>query len=223
MNNLAILNPPESVEIITGMNYDNTTFTKKYVSFYPYRSMHWEEAVSKFGISLPKTIITLGDGVTTCGKCGAKYSGSQSYCTNLIWKYECESNYRNDVVEGHGFVGDKHISGYYRDRAQNIVKTFKHPCGVSYDLKWNLREEFSFQESFFDMLSHLSTMENKDNSDLASFQDFIPHSKYDMIDMNMMRNRVRELERQNVQMVEIIKQIANRMSQAGSALNIGNL
>lgn len=219
MNDLTIYKP-EYVRMPARMSYGSVC--EDNISFYPYSNEYWKEAVEKFSISLPKTILTLADGITVCDACGAKYAGKQFVCTNLIWFFKYKSSYHEIEKRGHAFIGNKHREDDYYKREYEVTQTGQKQCN-STSLIWDLQGNFSFQESFFAMLSRLSSIENKDNSDLARFQDFIPHSKYDMIDMNIMRNRVRELERQNVQMVEIIKQIATRMSQAGSALNIGNL
>lgn len=199
--------------------YSNSIETEN-VPFYPYSNDYWVDVVKKFNISIPKNIITLADGFTTCGNCGAKYVGKPGMCTNSVWLFEWNGNWNTQRVMGHMFVGEIYRRSPSDYHAYKVEKSYFGPCG-SFNLFWTLDEEFRFQQSFFRMLEQLSALSNTDSSIMAPYKDLIP--QYEMIEMNLMRARMMELELRNLQLVGVIKEIASRMSQAGSALNIGNL
>lgn len=217
MNNLVLLDPEF---VLVNVDYKYSSLNKENKSFYPYYNLYWQDAVKIFNISLPSTIVTLADGFSICQDCGAKYVGKQFLCERKVFLYNVEGNWSNPTYYGNLFIGDVHREkgGY----AYKVIKSYEREC-YSTNVKWDLQKEFNFQVSFFNFLNSIAYLPKESNSCLEEFADFIPHSKYDLIDMNIVRARIETLERQNIQLVNVIKEIAQRMSQAGNALNLGNL
>lgn len=188
-----------------------------WVDLYPYSNDSWRETVKKFNITIPETIITLAEGITKCNECGATYAGKPWICTNLVWVFEYRRSWNDTREMGHRFVGEQFRDNY---NTYKVDKSYLGPCG-SHNLSWTLKEAFETQKAFFTMLEHISHIPNSETSILAPYKEILP--QYQMIEMNLIRARIVELELRNLQLVGVIKEIASRMSQAGSALNIGNL
>lgn len=215
MNNL-VIQEPEYVSVRKKGSYGNVETQS--VSMYPYNSTLWKEAVSKFGISLPQNLVSLADGKTTCKKCGSVYSGRQFLCENVVSWIEVKIGWGGEKIRSLLCEGD-----FYRDYSggYKVEKSYLASCN-SDDMAWDRSEEFFFQQEFFNLLNSLADLESKDNSPLSKYAEFIPHSKYDLIDLNLMRNRLNQLEFRQGAIVGAIREIAERMRSAGNSLNIGN-
>lgn len=200
---------------------NGTQYYGKHYNVQPYGDLHWQAAVEKFGIILPAHIVSRHEGKTICGECGSVYVGHQPKCTATVPIFDIEYGWSNRRIVGPLQKGD-----VYREtdngREYVVLRSYIGPCDSS-KMSWDLLDKFHFQEGFFNLLSNLSQLLEKDSSPLAQYSEFIPHSKYDLIDLNLIRNRLDNIEMQQSAIVNAIKQIAERMSQAGSALNIGNL
>jgi hypothetical protein len=219
MNTLSIIEP-EFVEVKMRTNgWSGKPICLETISMLPYSNTHWKYAVEKFGIRIPSVLTTLADGKTTCTMCNSVYSGCQFVCDNDVDWYEYKTDYHTITERGYFQVGDVHRTSYSSYR---VVKSYRAPC-LNTSLEWTNRQEFGFQQDFFNLLSLLSGVSNKDTSVLARFSEFIPHAKYDLIESNLMRGRLDQLEMRQEAIVNAVRQIAERMTQAGNCLNVGNL
>lgn len=220
MNTLTIIEP-EFVEV---KDRDNSYYSSRdkiilrKTSMLPYSNTYWKDAIERFGIRIPSVLVTLADGKTTCPLCKSVYSGRQFICDNQVGWFEYKSGYSTSTERGNPHVGDIHETSY---GLYKVEKSYTATC-MNTSLEWTHRNEFDFQSDFFNLLSQLSSVSSSDTSILARFAEFIPYGKYDLIESNLMRIRVEQLEMQQGAIIGAIKQIADRMSQAGNALNIGN-
>ena len=216
MNDLLAM--PEPVQIIVPMRVSYGTIQSDWIDLYPYRTSSWQETAARFQIQIPERIISLADGTSVCEKCKAVYAGRQFVCEHPVPFFTWQGKYARKE-RGYKNVGDS-----YGDSWENgkVTKITWESC-ASTNLQWNLQEAFSFQQSFFNLLDKIGQMPNVNNSPLEPFKDLMSPATYALLDLNLLRERMNTLEYQQAGIVAVIKDIAARMSQAGTILNIGNL
>jgi hypothetical protein len=220
MNELVVMEP-EFVEMPVGVEqYNKDRLIIRRVSMYPYSDLRWKAVVEKFHIRLPKKLVMLCDGTTTCKDCGAVYSGRQMLCTREIGWFEYKSTYHTYSARG-----DLQVDSVYNDKYSSfhkVTRSFRAPCH-STSMEWTEYESFSLQEGLFGLLSSLEYMEPKSNSPLEIYRQFFSPDTFEIVEKNFVISRLNDIEFRQENIVSAIKQICEKMNAAGNSLMFGSL
>lgn len=186
----------------------------------PYSRTDWVATAEKFNIRTPDHIVDKTEGFSYCTSCGKKYVGCQDTCVNMVpgYKYRRPGGYSyHDSQEfGNLCKGDIFLDKY-KDR-QEVIWNGDLECKQR--CKWELQEEFDKQREFFTFLDHLGYVPI-DDSLMIKYADLLPEGLAQKYENRMLALKIQNLEMQNQQLIQALKQIAERMNQAGHALTFG--
>jgi hypothetical protein len=220
------MNYPEPIYILEKIEDSKSRYTQElqdgYVST-PYRELGVFGKVKDLKIFTPfDKIIEKDMGHSHCPECGAKYSGTQTYCSSKIkWVSLKESQFyeswhRANQVEIKG--SNATFVEYKRKESKLIVDAKISSCGGR--LVWDLQSQFDEQKSFFDFVDFVSSIPAEGNQPLIEkYANLIGRDRASQMRIAYLEQQLVRLQVNNDVMRNSIAEIRSKMNQAGMSLS----
>jgi hypothetical protein len=155
-------------------------------------------------------------GITECQHCGSRYAGFEEKCTHKGYFWQTHSYSRKYKTRKEA-AADTHYT-------VDITQTDFIECNSS-KLKWSLQKEYNKQEQFFsvvDKCDQAVSAEDVSFTGVMEWKDFLPLGSAESIENRALKQKIIELEYKLEAHHQVIKEIADRMQQAGHSLLYGS-
>ena len=166
----------------------------------PYDSLSWLDVVPKYGIQVPD-IVDMTHGKSKCKDCNAVYVGYQPVCTKTIVWHKTPGSYHDQ--RGYHYLYKNHEA----ECKGNVV--------------WELADKFSEQLEFFSLLNRLRALPDLKSNPIAKFSNNFPPGVAEALSVQILMDDVKEAKFQIERLQNALKQIAEKMNNAGACLSFG--
>lgn len=183
-----------------------------HVALTPYGDNRWDQVAVGYGIKVPfERIVTRCMGTSTCPYCGARYVGYQRACENRVWWYRSGWQW----TRGNKLFGTTESEHWNTDK---VKETKMDLCRNGTD--WDLAGEFAEQSRFFSFLSWLGNLPPEDY--LEQYRHILTSpALLEILRIRDLQQQVLMLRSELDQHRSAIKEIAERMKQAGAVMSFG--
>lgn len=179
---------------------------------YPYTYNDVNKKLARLGINnLPFNLIDKSMGITECQVCKSRYAGYQEKCTHSDYFWMTS-------IYSLKFKTRKECEGNYN--YSNTVYSSFTECG-STNLKWSLAGEYNKQSDFFSAIDRSDAVISCSDvsfTGITEWEDALPLGTAEAIENKALKQKIVDLEYKLEEHRQAIKEIIDRMQQAGSSL-----